>query len=624
MQAILKYSLALITLYSSMSFANSTFLPADQAFQLSSESISKQRVELNWKIAPHYYLYHDQFSVKSNNKIIDLNLPKGQEKNDPTYGLTEVHYNQVSAQFSVQPDSTYSIQWQGCSQDGLCYPLQRIDIKTDSDGLIPQTNLNQQNGLTSLQQQSNSNQLLNKNNDHIINNQNPLQGSNLDKESLTQDTPFKSQVNNENSNTLSLQWNDDRGFFNLLSQDSLFFNLFIFFSLGILLAFLPCSLPLIPILSTLLIQKKSGLRAAALASSFVLSMALIYGLMGIAVAEIGYSFQRWFQNPWILSVFASLFVVFALNLFGVFNLSLPSIFTRKLSELQNTQQTGSITGAAIMGALSALIVGPCMSAPLAGALLFVSQSQSSLLGGLYLFLLGLGLGLPLFIASVFGSRLLPKPGVWMNHLKVSFGFLMLLMALYFIQAMLSSTLYLFLNALVFLALTVYLIVAVKDSKSTIQKTFFILIIFMTFSASIWNFIKAYQHYHTLEMREQLLSWHHVSTLDALNLALIQAKVANQSVIIDVYADWCVACQPIENEVLTRVDVQNALQENYLIKLNLSDYDSSQDLILKKFEILGPPTFLFLNTNGSEIRNLRLTGTFKADGLLAKLKVLNEK
>ncbi|MBU3848183.1 MAG: protein-disulfide reductase DsbD [Candidatus Acinetobacter avistercoris] len=616
----MKFSLALITLYSSLSFANPTFLAADQAFQISSESISKQSVELNWKIAPHYYLYHDQFSVKSDQQIIELKLPKGQEKNDPTFGLTEVHYNHVSAQFSVKPDTAYTIQWQGCSQDGLCYPLQHLKIKTDADGLIPQMNANQNQGFAAHQQKNEIKNLTDStNNLKEAKNASVIENESLQAISSEQDNNQKSTDKN---NTMSLQWNDDQGFFNLLSQDTLMINLFIFFGLGILLAFLPCSLPLIPILSTLLIQKKSGLRAAAIASSFVISMALIYALMGVVVAEIGYSFQRWFQNPVVLSIFASLFILFALNLFGLFNLTLPNKFTQKLSDFQNSQKAGSILGAAVMGALSALIIGPCMSAPLAGALLFVSQSHSAVLGGVYLFLLGLGLGLPLFIASVFGSRLLPKPGIWMNHLKVSFGFLMLFMAFYFIQPMLKSTLYLSLNAIIFLALAIYLsLAAIKDSKSFTQKLLFICAIFLATSASIWNVVQAYQSSQTQQLKENHLAWHTVSTLEALNMVLEHAKKANKNVVIDVYADWCVACQPLEKEVLPRVDVQDALKNNYLIKLDLSSYDSSQDLILKKFEILGPPTFLFLNENGNEIRDLRLTGTFKANALLTQLEAL---
>ena len=422
--------------------------------------------------------------------------------------------------------------------------------------------------------------------------------------------------------TTSLQWNDDQSFFKLLSKDSLFLNLLVFFGLGILLAFLPCSLPLIPILSGIIIKNAKGYKAVAIALSFVISMAVIYAIMGIVVAEIGYSFQRWFQSPWIVSLFAVLFVVLALNLFGLYQLNLPQFITNKLSNLQNNQKAGTILGAVVMGALSALIVGPCMSAPLAGALLFVSQSQSAVLGGLYLFILGLGIGLPLFIASVFGSRLLPKPGKWMDRIKVSFGFIMLMVALYFIRPMLSTTIYSALFALLCLVLAIYLFNALRDSEKVLNKVILAVIAVVSLVASFWNIQQSYAAYQTQYSQTEHLTWNKVSTAEQLNTALNDAKLIGKPIIIDVYADWCVACQPIEKEVFPQVEVQAALKDFTLIQLDLTEYNESQDLILKQHEILGPPTMLFLNANAQEIRGLRFTGTFNAKQLIqqtAKIK-----
>ena len=611
-------SFALFGVLSMGSYANPNFLSADQAFQLSSESLSKESVQLKWDIAPHYYLYHDQFIVQTQNQKLALQLPQGEQKQDPTFGLTEVHYNQVKAELKVQPNTEYQVQWQGCSKDGLCYPVQRQTLTTDSDGLIPQSNpssLNHTLKPLSSDLLSNSTQLASNTTANELTTQ--------DQQVFNQNFNETNQKNHTNEVATSLQWNDDRSFFNLLSEDSLFFNFLIFFGLGILLAFLPCSLPLIPILSTLIIQRQSGLKAAVVATNFIISMALVYSLMGIVVAEIGYSFQRWFQSPLVLSIFAAMFVIFALNLFGLFNLSLPNAMTQKLNQFQNRQRAGTFIGTVVMGALSALIIGPCMSAPLAGALLFVSQSQSAILGGLYLFILGLGLGLPLFIASVFGSRFLPKPGIWMNHLKVGFGFMMLGMAIYFIQPLLSTMLYYALIALIFISLTIYLIKILIQSKTFFLKILFGILISMSLISSIWHTQQSYQNTQIQKNEVDQLTWMRVSTPDELEHALDQAKRLGQYSLIDVYADWCVACQPIEKEVFPRSDVQTALKNVYLIKLDLSEYHSSQDLILKKYEILGPPTLLFMSPQSQEVRALRLTGTFKADLLLKQVSRLKD-
>ncbi|WP_171263429.1 protein-disulfide reductase DsbD [Acinetobacter silvestris] len=641
---------------SSLTFANEDFLPPDQAFKFSAESISEKQAQLKWTIAPHYYLYHDQFKVSVNNTPLKLSLPKGHQKNDPTFGLTEVHYNQVLTQINVQPNTNYQVVWQGCAEDGLCYPLQRKTIQTDANGLLPQsslssTNLLENNNKNQFNTDSSQQNLINPKPQTTLTPQPKDKIASIDKENTEKLVPSNTQStaqndskdeiassevttvgsndkaidsntllerNTQNSTTTSLQWNDDQSFFKLLSKDSIFLNLIVFFGLGILLAFLPCSLPLIPILSGIIIQRTKGYKAVIIALSFVISMALVYSLMGIVVAEIGYSFQRWFQNPIVISLFALLFIVFALNLFGLFQLSMPQALMQKLNHLQDKQKGGTLLGAIIMGALSALIVGPCMSAPLAGALLFVSQSHNAVLGGLYLFVLGLGIGLPLFMTSVFGSKFLPKPGIWMDRLKVCFGFMMLMMAVYFIRPMIPSMLYSILLAILSIALAIYLFKIRRDTIKTAHKWIITLVSLVFLFAGFWNIqqnITAYQVQHS---QTEHLSWTNVSTAEQLNQALVQAKQLNQPIIIDVYADWCVACQPLEKEVFPRTDVQNALQGFTLIKLNLTEYHPSQDIILKEREILGPPTMLFLNSNAQEIRPLRFTGTFSATQLIQQL------
>ncbi|WP_171263407.1 protein-disulfide reductase DsbD [Acinetobacter sp. ANC 4648] len=656
MRAFLSLCFLSIFTLSSPSFANDDFLAPDQAFKFSAESISEKQAQLKWTIAPHYYLYHDQFKVSVNNTPLKLSLPKGHQKNDPTFGITEVHYNQVLTQINVKPNTSYQVVWQGCAEDGLCYPLQRKTIQTDANGLLPQSSLTSTNLLgnngknqfnTDASQQKNvdvkpkielapqahgeavSSDKVKTDNSTSSTVVSTLQDNSQDEIASSETTQIKSngtvvnsnaltENNAQNSKTASLQWNDDQSFFKLLSKDSIFLNLIVFFGLGILLAFLPCSLPLIPILSGIILQRTKGYKAVIIALSFVISMALVYSLMGVVVAEIGYSFQRWFQSPIVISLFALLFIVFALNLFGLFQLSMPQALTQKLNSLQDKQKGGTLLGAVIMGALSALIVGPCMSAPLAGALLFVSQSHNAVLGGVYLFVLGLGIGVPLFLTSIFGSKFLPKPGVWMDRLKVCFGFMMLMMAVYFIRPMIPSMLYSILLAILCLALAIYLFFIRRDTIKTLHKGIMILMSVIFLFTSFWNIQQSITAYQVQHSQAEHLRWINVNTAEQLNQALAQAQKLNQPIIMDVYADWCVACQPLEKEVFPRTDVQNALKGFTLIKLNLTEYDASQDIILKEREILGPPTMLFLNSNAQEIRPLRLTGTFSAKELMQQL------
>lgn len=647
--------------------AKSDFLPPEQAFSFSAESIRPHNVQLQWKIAPNYYLYHDQFKVTVQQKPIKLNLPAGIEKDDPNFGITRVHLNAVTTQINVQPNSQYLVTWQGCSSEGLCYPLQKRTIETNAEGLLGQAEgSNKKTLFTPTTNTANSveSQLATPakpaaataTQANLAPSATPsaaasvvaevhsaaasATSSNLPSKTTMDATaisevtahpasaveaqPAQAPSSNVSDLTpsvekLPLQLNNDQGFLQLLSPDHLFINLLVFFLLGILLAFLPCSLPLIPILSGIIVQKARGYRAILIALSFVVSMALVYSLMGLVVAEIGYSFQRWFQNPVVIGIFALIFVALALNLFGLYKLTLPQAVLHKLDHLQNKQQGGTLIGAMMMGVLSALIVGPCMSAPLAGALLFVSQSHDPFMGSIYMFILGLGLGVPLFIASVFGAKYLPKPGLWMDRIKIGFGFVMLMVALYFIRPMLPSMLYSALFAVVSIVLAIYLLKIRQSAQTNAAKISMLLLALLSFAAAAYNIKSSVLSYQVEHSAQGLRTWQKVSTAAQFEQAIQAAKLQQRPILIDVYADWCTACQPIEKEVFPRADVQQALENFTLIKLDLTHNDPSQDLILAQHEILGPPTMLFLDANAKEQRQLRMTGTFSAKQFIQQLK-----
>lgn len=597
--------------------AYADFLPPEQAFQFYAVSTSADQAELTWKIADGYYLYHEQLQVSHQQTPLKLTLPPAQAKDDPNFGLTQVYYGQVKTQIQVQPNQTFTVQWQGCAESGLCYPVQKTTIETDVDGLFPAQNtsiqaklLNSAEQPTRLQDQINGQAAWSDDKKIQVSEPTVTEQSNLSQQSAA------------SSNSFDMQWNNDQFFLNLLSDQSLMINLLIFLGLGVLLAFLPCSLPLIPILSSILVQKHRGYRAALIAFAFVVGMATVYAVMGFAVAQLGYSFQRWFQTPLFIGLFSLLFIAFALNLFGVFQLSLPQGILQRLDQWQQKQQGGTLLGAAFMGIIAALIVGPCMSAPLAGALLFVSQLNQPLLGMSYLFVLGLGLGLPLFIAAVFGAHYLPKPGLWMDRLKFSFGFVMLALALYFARPLFASVLYLGLLGSVLLAFAVYIVCKLlSDVKKPIAKILLLLMSLGLSYTAVLHIYQAWQHSQVSHLSTRL-AWENVHTVTELQQLLAQHQ--GQAVIIDVYADWCVACQPIEKEVIPRSDVQAALQDILRIKLDLTHYDPSQEELLKAWQILGPPTFIFLDPEHQEIRDLRLTGTFRAEQLLKRLQHLTEK
>ncbi|MFB2538119.1 MULTISPECIES: protein-disulfide reductase DsbD [unclassified Acinetobacter] len=680
-----------VSLFVPKSYAND-FLPAEQAFVLNSQSMTQNQVQLNWQIAPDYYLYHNKFQVLENGKAIALSLPKGQPKNDPTFGLTDVHHNQVTAKFTTKPHQNYQVIWQGCASSGLCYPPQRKHLQTDATGLLLVDN---QRGLSAFRTANNANPFQDKantmaidlaatpNSQQLFNNENKAkslasasgtvtntasqpqtnQASNTvasQQDALTQSGQNLAQNTLENSvnglasdsvgaefsnqgtdqktnnsepvidgsqnssDTHYSTWNNDQTFLKLLNQNQSTLNLFLFLGFGVLLAFLPCSLPLIPILSSVLIGQQKGYRAVFIASCFVLSMAMIYAIMGMLVASLGYSFQRFFQQAWVLALFAGLFVVFALNLFGYFELTLPQKWLNRLHQINHRQTGGKVGSAMVMGALSALIVGPCMSAPLAGALLYVSQLQNQWLGALHLFALGLGIGIPVFVVSVFGTRFIPKAGHWMNHLKVLFGFLMLAMAVYFIRPLLNFALYQALLALVSLSALVYVGYLFFKAEKHHAKIIFcslgavLLSLTVLYVKQAWSLTQD----NVLLAEEERVSWQKVRTQDELNQTLAtlqtQAKQQNHPIIIDVYADWCVSCQPIEHQVLPNNDVQSQLANVERIKLDLSEYEPSQDEVLKNWQILGPPTMLFLDAEGKEYRDKRLTGTFTAKDLLQRL------
>lgn len=580
-----------ICLWASLSsvHAESPLLSAEDAFPFTVESTAEHTAQLRWDIPEHYYIYQHKFAVQQAGQPLKLELPPAKDMFDENYGHTQIYDQHVQFNIPTQASQRYQVTWQGCAKDRICYPPQTVEFQTDVNGLVSLQN-----------QASNSKRLLD-----------------LSTRSSDATTPFNTTSALEPvTQTADSSAAQDQIWSEKLAESSFGYGLLLFLGLGILLAFTPCSLPMLPILTSLIIRDSKGLKAWMIALVFVCSMAMIYAILGLVASSAGLNFQRWLQQPSTLIAFSALFVVFALNLFGLFEIKLPQVLVNKLDQMQSMQRGGSLISAAVMGMISALLVGPCMTAPLAGALLFISQTQSQWQGAILLFTLGFGMGTPLLLASVLGAKVLPRAGQWMNQIKVLFAFIMLALALYFVRPLLSETWMQVLSLLLGLSFIAYILYRLMWHKTQLKLLYIAALLIGGAYIGYSQYQQSQRFFET--STAQSARWHVARTAAEFEQLLRQAP-ESQKIIIDVYADWCIACQPIEHRILKSATVQQALAPYYLIKLDLSHYDATHQVLLNQWDILGPPTYLFLDTSKQEVRGLRLTGAFTEAELLAQLQ-----
>ena len=594
--AISGFICSVIVLFSMTLQAQDQLLAAEDAFSFTVESNREHEAQLSWNMPERYYLYQHKFEVQQGTQKLALKLPPATDLYDENYGHTQVYFQHVQFNIATEASKTYQVTWQGCAQDRICYPPQTIEFQTDVDGLVLlQNQAKSSKRLLDLAQTSNGN----------------ISGQ-----------PTFAAENNPSTTapTVDMDTAQDQMWSEKLAESSLFYGLLLFFGLGILLAFTPCSLPMLPILTSLIVRENKGLKAWMIALVFVCSMAMVYAILGLIASSAGLNFQRWLQQPSTLIAFSVLFVLFALNLFGLFEIKLPQALVNRLDQAQSVQKGGSLIGAAIMGMISALLVGPCMTAPLAGALLFISQTQSQWQGALLLFTLGFGMGTPLLLASVLGAKALPKAGLWMNQIKVLFAFIMLALALYFIRPLISEAWMQWLSLALGLSFIVY-VFARLIGKETQFKWLYIVALLIVVPYLAYSQYQQSQRFF-IEQSNTQATWHIAKTATEFQTLLANAP-AEQAIIIDVYADWCIACQPIEHRVLKSAQVQHAIAPYFLIKLDLSAYDATHQALLNQWDILGPPTYLFLNPKQQEIRGLRLTGAFTEAELIKQVSVFQK-
>ncbi|QIA04535.1 protein-disulfide reductase DsbD [Pseudomonas fluorescens] len=415
-----------------------------------------------------------------------------------------------------------------------------------------------------------------------------------------------------------------------LQQHSLGWSLLVFFGLGLLLAFAPCSLPMLPILAGMVVGSgATPRRGFALAGSYVVCMALVYAAMGVIAALLGANLQAWLQNPWLLGTFAAVFVVLALPMFGFFELQLPVALRDRLEHASRSQRGGSLIGAGVLGALSGLLVGPCMTAPLAGALLYIAQSGNALHGGLILFALGIGIGVPLLLLVTVGNRFLPKPGAWMNLLKGIFGFLFLATALLMLRPVLEPSLWLGLcGALLLIA--AYSAWKQSDGFGRVAQLFGAGSLLL----GLWGSLlvvgaaggsddpyQPLQVYSAGRVGSAVPSGHEAFTTikdpAALQRELDAAKAQGQWVLLDYYADWCTSCKVMEKQVFGQARVMQALSDVRLLRLDVTADNAASRELLGRYKVPGPPSFVWIGADGEERRSQRITGEVDADTFLQR-------
>ncbi|MBY8946756.1 MULTISPECIES: protein-disulfide reductase DsbD [unclassified Pseudomonas] len=491
-------------------------------------------------------------------------LPQGEAHSDEFFGDQEVYRQGLEVKIPAGATGQVKLGWQGCADAGLCYPPQSITVDLGGNPAVAATAEAQDQSLASG-----------------------------------------------------------------LQQRSLGWSLLLFFGLGLLLAFAPCSLPMLPILAGLVVGSgASPRRGFALAGSYVVCMALVYAALGVLAALLGSNLAALLQTPWILGSFAALFVILALPMFGFFELQLPVALRDRLDNVSRNQSGGSLVGAGVLGALSGLLVGPCMTAPLAGALLYIAQSGNALHGGLILFAMGIGIGVPLLLLVTVGNRFLPKPGTWMNVLKGIFGFLFLATAVLMIRPVVGENLWLGLWGALAMSMA-YCGWRLAQDFGRVAMLFgagsvvvglwggLLLVGAAGGSDDLWQPLKVYNGSRIATAPSAHEAFMTISDPAVLQSQLDSAKAQGQWVLVDYYADWCVSCKIMEKQVFGKPEVLDALKDVRLLRLDVTADNAASRALLGRYKVPGPPSFVWIGPDGEERRAQRITGEVNADAFLQR-------
>jgi len=557
----------------------SRFLPVDQAFSFDFEQ-QGERLRLKWQIHDGYYLYRHQFRFSARDaRFNEVDMPVGLPHEDEYYGEVEIYREQLQLNVELLQagdDATLMVAYQGCADAGFCYPPQTQTIPLNSIPLSAP--------------------------------------SSADRASR----PLAAMTPAPQGEQSRLQQQ--------LSNNGYLSSIGLFFVLGLALAFTPCMFPMYPILTGLIAgqgQKLSTRRAFGLSLAYVQGMAITFTLLGLLVASAGMQFQAAMQHPLILVVLSLLFVLLALSMFGLYTLQMPGRWQARLAEWGNRRRGGSVTGVAAMGVISGLVASPCTTAPLSGALLYVAQTGDLLLGGAALYALALGMGLPLLLLGTSGGKLLPKAGSWMERVKALFGFLLLAVPLLLLERLLPEIWIALLWSLWLIGLFGYLYHQNQQTLHGWQHSLRAVVILLgLFSGTLLG-------YHALTAQQQIAAsepapeFTAIRSVSDLEQQLQLAQQQRLPVMLDFYADWCVACKDYEKYTFSDPRIVPKLQQMRLLQADVTANSKEDIVLLQKLQVLGLPTLVFFDSEGEELGSSRLTGFLAASDFLDHLEQVQQ-
>ncbi|WP_394136212.1 protein-disulfide reductase DsbD [Aliivibrio fischeri] len=577
---------------------DSSFVTVNEAFPFNFMQ-QGDRVYLDWQVKPDYYLYQQRISVKANGaEITDLVMEDGTPHNDEFFGDVNIYTEPLTITvplLSVSDNAELIVRYQGCAKAGFCYPPEIRKIPLSA--LTAPSSYQNEVAKT----------------DVVAKSENAPVGI----KTSVQPTP----------ETLKTQTQQQELATNL---GDAWWTPFLFLALGIGLAFTPCVLPMYPILTGIVLGggKLSHGKAFKLSFVYVQGMALTYTLLGLVVASAGLQFQAALQHPYVLIGLSILFVLLALSMFGAYTIQLPSSIQTKLNDISNQQQSGNLGGVFAMGAISGLVCSPCTTAPLSGALLYVAKSGDLLTGAIALYALAIGMGIPLILAAVFGNKLLPKAGVWMTHVKTLFGFILLAVPVFLLERILPHNITPFVWSALGIAAFGWLY-HVKATMPQSWKTSIIgIVAILGIVGSAIPVIDAISGKSNTEIttKTQTVIFKKITNINELNQELEIAKAQGKPVMLDFYADWCVACKEFEKYTFHNEKVEPVLSEFVLLQADVTKNSPADIELLQQLKVLGLPTIDFWNANGEYLSDSRLTGFMKADPFMDHLStnVINVK
>jgi thiol:disulfide interchange protein DsbD len=587
------------------------FLRVDQAFVFNFDQ-DENLLHINFDISEGYYLYRHQFKFTSDTaRIAEIDLPQGIEHEDEFFGVQQIYKTALNLTLNIEQadkNAVITVSYQGCADKGLCYPPTKKQISLDQ--VLEQTNKNTSAAVLS---------------------------------ALHSDATETSSTQKPETSMVSEQ----HQLADMLKQGSLLLTLVAFFLGGLLLSFTPCVFPMYPILTGIIVGAGNNnstplttKKAFTLSFFYVQGMAVTYTLLGVVVALAGAQFQAIFQHPYVLIALSILFIFLALSMFGLFNLALPASWQNYLNSLSNKQKGGSVTGVIMMGVISGLVASPCTTAPLTGALLYISQTGDVVLGASALYALSLGMGLPLLVLGSSGGKLLPKAGAWMNIIKNIFGLLLLAVPIFLLERFIPQVASDALWAILILSSATYLYVAnINTASQSTEKTAksfaFGLRSLIIFLMLFWGANMLYQLFTPnnvtsngnvvnnnssnngqsiiTNQESQIQHFTQVTTLKELTEVIALANSQGKTVMLDLYADWCVACKEFEEYTFPDKKVQQALANSLLLQVDLTETSLPQNIeLMDHFNVFGLPSILFFDLNGKELSLQRVTGFMKAD------------